>query len=149
SLYVPYLREVLAGKRSAAEMVESLAALVGTYGLVGYLFQHGYGREAVLFWLVPVRLSVLLLAYTFDYVPHRPHQVTILQNPYLAIDGLLSPNDVDLSYVLLYQNYHNIHHLYPTIPFYNYKMIWDKYETELKELGTPVSQLYSKDSWFL
>jgi len=29
-----------------------------------------------------------------------------------------------LTPVLLYQNYHLVHHLYPTVPFYRYISIW-------------------------
>ena len=59
------------------------------------------------------------------------------------IGGLLSPDDgVDLTVPLLYQNYHNIHHLYPTIPFYKYPVMWRNHRKILLELGTPVG------SWF-
>lgn len=47
------------------------------------------------------------------------------------VTGMLSPDDgLDLSIPLLYQNLHNVHHLYPTIPFYRYCVVsydslWD------------------------
>ena len=42
------------------------------------------------------------------------------------------------SVLLLHQNYHNIHHLYPYIPFYKYGSIWAKHRQELIDRGTRV-----------
>ncbi|KAI8607841.1 fatty acid desaturase-domain-containing protein [Chytriomyces sp. MP71] len=147
--YTVYLPRIFT--RPKAEVVESISTLFVLYGLVVYGFRKGYGEKIVLHWLLPLRLSVMMLAFSFDYVPHRPHKVDIKANPYLAttkIDGLFSKDDVNLDWLILFQNYHNIHHLYPTIPFYNYKKIWVKYEKELLVLGTPVGHFISTDPWF-
>ena len=86
------------------------------------------------------------LAYSFDYAPHHPHEASRAEDVYgctAMIGGLLSPDDgVDLTVPLIYQNYHNIHHLYPTIPFYKYPVLWRNHRKVLLELGTPVG------SWF-
>jgi fatty acid desaturase len=37
------------------------------------------------------------------------------------------------------QNYHNIHHLYPMIPWYRYRRVWKHHARELQALGTPVA----------
>jgi fatty acid desaturase len=59
--------------------------------------------EVVLFWLLPTRLAVMALAFLFDYVPHRPHQVPARQDAYKATRNL---GRLWLTPVLLYQNYH-------------------------------------------
>lgn len=56
------------------------------------------------------------------------------------LSGFFSPSeDVDLSAILMQQNYHNIHHLYPMIPWYRYKRVWVNHEKEFRELGTPLA----------
>ena len=59
------------------------------------------------------------------------------------IGGLFDPQDrTDLSLPLMGQNLHNIHHLYPTVPFYLYSPIWVRHQHQLRALGTPIT------SWF-
>jgi hypothetical protein len=54
------------------------------------------------------------------------------------VSGLLLPEDgVDMTWPLLYQNFHNIHHLYPMIPFYMYADVWRRHKDVLTSLGTP------------
>lgn len=38
--------------------------------------------------------------------------------------------------------YHNIHHLYPRMPFYKYPEIWEKERERLIELGTNVQSIF-------
>lgn len=80
--------------------------------------------EAIIFWLVTSRLTLWLVALVFMYLPHLPHTVVQKQAPYQATlmrmgwDWLMTP-------LLSCQNYHLVHHLYPTVPFYRYKKAWD------------------------
>ena len=46
-----------------------------------------------------------------------------------------------LTWPLLHQNYHNIHHLWPYIPFYYYSDVWVAYRNELMDLGTDIRPL--------
>lgn len=88
-------------------------------GLMFYLFPV----EIFWLWFVPNRMTVWLICYIFMYLPHRPHTIEQKDAPYQATlirkgwDWLLDP-------LLVYQNYHLVHHLYPTIPFYRYKKAW-------------------------
>lgn len=79
--------------------------------------------EMLFLWFIPTRFMAWMICFTFMYLPHYPHEVTDKQDPYQATtirkgwEWLLSP-------LLVYQNYHLIHHLYPTIPFYRYRKAW-------------------------
>lgn len=92
-------------------------------------FSIGYFHpEAVIFlWFVPSRLMAWLIAAVFMYLPHWPHDIEHEKAPYqathnrLGLEWLLTP-------VLSYQNYHLVHHLYPTVPFYRYRKIWQARE---------------------
>lgn len=80
--------------------------------------------ETVFFWLIPTRIMSWLICAVFMHLPHRPHDVKHSKDPYKATlirqghEWLLSP-------LMANQNYHLVHHLYPTVPFYRYKKVWD------------------------
>lgn len=66
-------------------------------------------------WVFPMITAMLLLALVFDYLPHYPHDDQSRYNNSKSI-----PNKF-LKWIMLYQNYHIIHHLSPRIPFYLYE----------------------------
>lgn len=74
-------------------------------------------------WLVALYVGFFLMCLVFMVLPHYPHTVRESDDPYRASlirkghEWLLTP-------VLLYQNYHLVHHLYPTVPFYLYGKAW-------------------------
>lgn len=77
----------------------------------------------LMLWFIPARLSLWLICLTFMVLPHYPHDTPHSVNPYRAtsirqgMEWLMSP-------LLACQNYHLVHHLYPTIPFYRYRRAW-------------------------
>jgi len=93
------------------------------YAIVGTLAWF-FPLETLVLWFIPSRIMVWLVCFVFMYLPHVPHVYTHRENPYQATlmregwDGLMSV-------LMMYQNYHLAHHLYPTVPFYRYKKAWD------------------------
>jgi fatty acid desaturase len=85
-------------------------------------------------------LGVLTLPprYVFDYLPHRPHAVPYKQDPYKSTSVVEFLTQDLLTIPLLSQNMHNIHHMYPYLPFYRYGGVWHRHKDELKALGTRV-----------
>jgi beta-carotene hydroxylase len=93
--------------------VEAVATGVGLLGLLAGLVWMGWGWQVLLLWILPLKLTFFLLAYTFSYLPHVPHQITAAEDRHRAT--LVRPHPL-LSVVLLYQNLHLNHHLYPAAP---------------------------------
>lgn len=93
------------------------------FAIIGTLTARGYGWQVFFLWFLASRLGLMLIAYVFSYLPHSPGNVTAQQNVYRAStirrgwEWLLTP-------LLVYQNYHLMHHLFPTAPFYNYLKLW-------------------------
>jgi len=83
----------------------------------------GYGYEIFMLWFIPTRISLFLIAVVFVILPHHPATVTQVENKYMATtmrmgwEWLLTP-------LMVYQNYHLIHHLWPEIPFYKMHKAW-------------------------
>jgi fatty acid desaturase len=89
-----------------------------------WLVINGYLMELLMLWIIPQRISFFLIAFIFVYLPHVPNDVSEQDNAYRAtsiregMEWLLSP-------LMMYQNYHLVHHLYPNVPFYRLVKIWN------------------------
>jgi beta-carotene hydroxylase len=76
------------------------------YGFIGYIFN---------FWFVPLAIVGLALGLFFDYLPHRPFQERDRWK-----NARVYPSPI-LNLLIMGQNYHLVHHLWPSIPWYNYE----------------------------
>ena len=99
----------------------------------------GWWRLVVLF-LVSGFLGVYVLVYLFAYIVHRPHTETgrYRDTSTIVIKGPLS-KVVTLFWG--YQNYHSIHHLFPSVPFFHYRRLFDDISGIMDEMGAPIYQL--------
>ncbi|MBL4844090.1 MAG: fatty acid desaturase [Planctomycetes bacterium] len=105
----------------------------------GIFVAQGEGLTFLLVVLVPARIATALLAFAFDYLPHRPHQITSKEDRFLATHIMAEPW---LSPIMLCQNFHLVHHLYPAVPFYRYGTVWrDQREALLAKGAREVSIL--------
>ncbi len=94
------------------------------FGFIDYLFN---------FWFSPALVVGLALGLFFDYLPHRPFQA---QNRWK--NARVYPNPV-LNLLIMGQNYHLVHHLWPSIPWYKYKPAYEVMKPLLDEKGSPQS----------
>jgi beta-carotene hydroxylase len=67
------------------------------------------------YWFVPAAIMGMALGLFFDYLPHRPFKETTRWK-----NARVYPSWI-LNILLLGQNYHLIHHLWPSVPWYNYQ----------------------------
>lgn len=110
--------------------------------LLATLTHMGYGWQVFFLWFLASRLGMLLIALVFIYLPHYPGRVSAEENVYHAStirrgwEWLLTP-------FLVYQNYHLIHHLYPTAPFYTYLKIWHLKYDELVAKNPAVQEAFA------
>jgi beta-carotene hydroxylase len=114
-------------KRHARALISSAVIFIAIIATLTYL---GYGMEVLFLWLLASRIGLALVALVFVFLPHYPGDISSEDNEYQATtirkgwEWLLTP-------LFVYQNYHLIHHLYPTAPFYNYARIWHLQYDEL------------------
>jgi fatty acid desaturase len=100
---------LLLDRQRAAIQLAWFFLVVGAFGALAWA---GYGWEIVALYLVPQRIGVTFLAWWFDWLPHHGLKATSATNRFQATrvrvggEWLLTP-------VLLYQNYHLVHHLLP------------------------------------
>ncbi len=95
----------------------------------------GYGWELLLLWLVPARIAIAFLAWSFDWLPHHgleEHKPET--NRFRATRNRIGMEKI-LSPIMLNQNYHLVHHLHPRIPFHRYVAVWRRNEEEYLARG--------------
>ena len=68
-------------------------------------------------WFVPARVALVLLAWTFAWLPHAPHDPEP-ERATTVYSGL------PLHVLLLGQSYHGLHHRWPKVPFYRLHHMW-------------------------
>uniref|UniRef100_A0A7S3NH38 Fatty acid desaturase domain-containing protein n=1 Tax=Aureoumbra lagunensis TaxID=44058 RepID=A0A7S3NH38_9STRA len=94
-------------------------------------------------WILPQRLAVIMLAYSFDFVPHRGAEPR-------KLDEYRTTKHIQSSWlpawllrcILLCQDAHVVHHLYPLLPFYSYHRIWFNHSDELYARGVQDTTLF-------
>lgn len=130
-----YYGRYLRAGRPRRELAEVVGVIVGGLALAVVLGASGWWSYLIFGLVLPARIATTLLAYAFDYLPHRPHDVLGRQDRYQATAvrpaAWLTP-------LLVWQNYHLVHHLYPAVPFYRYGRVWRDREVELRERGAKV-----------
>ncbi len=98
--------------------------------IVTAFIASGLGFELLVLWFLPTRIGLALVGYIFVFLPHYPANISAKEDKYKATtmrlgwEWLMTP-------LMVYQNYHLIHHLYPNAPFYNYMKIWRLRHDEL------------------
>lgn len=125
-LLPPVLRDKLAGREgSKAEGKAQLRFwLLSTVVLVA-CFATGHGLEALALWWVPARLQMWWLMFIFAWYPHHPAKET---TRYRHTRVATFPGS---GIVIRGHDYHAIHHLYPRVPHYRLKKLWNELSGDL------------------
>lgn len=63
-----------ARSRPAREVMQIAAFIVVVVGALWYLCHNGHGHAVLLHLALPRTFAIVILAFTFDYLPHRPHE---------------------------------------------------------------------------
>ena len=129
--------------RPRGEVAAELALFAGVMAGFAALVVTGHGADLVWFVLVPQRVGLLVLAWWFDYLPHNGLTATSREDKYRATrvrvggERLLTP-------LFVYQNYHLVHHLHPSIPFYRYVRAWRRNEQTYLDRNAAISTWFGR-----
>ncbi len=82
-------------------------------------------------WFGPALMVGVTLGIFFDYLPHRPF---LARNKWK--NARVYPSKV-MNILIMGQNYHLIHHLWPSIPWFEYKIAYEKTKPLLDKKGSP------------
>lgn len=102
--------------------------LLSTLALVTFVVT-GHGLAALCLWWIPARVQMCWLMFIFAWYPHHPAgQTSRYRHTRVAVfrgSGLLIRG----------HDYHAIHHLYPRVPHYRLKAVWNEMSDELVGRG--------------
>ena len=82
-------------------------------------------------WFAPALLVGVTLGLFFDYLPHRPFQSKSRWHNARVYPGKI------MNYLIMGQNYHLIHHLWPSIPWFKYRSAYHATRHLLDAKGSP------------
>ncbi len=82
-------------------------------------------------WFGPALMVGVTLGIFFDYLPHRPF---LARNKWK--NARVYPSKV-MNILIMGQNYHLIHHLWPSIPWFEYKPAYEATKPLLDQKGSP------------
>jgi fatty acid desaturase len=120
--YLPKL-----SSRPKSEQREQIAALVVWIGGTAAAIATGHFIDILVVLYLPCRLNVLFLGWAFDYLPHHGLHHKPSEDKLKTTRNRIG-GERWLSPVMLYQNYHLVHHLHPVVPFYRYISVWRRNE---------------------
>ncbi|WP_370947764.1 fatty acid desaturase [Amycolatopsis sp. cg5] len=130
--------------RPPAEQLETFAVLLTALAGFGGLIATGWGWELLVIYLIPQRAGLALLAWWFDWLPHHGLGATRRQDRFglarvrVGLEWLMTP-------LMLYQNYHLVHHLHPALPFYRYLRAWNTNREAYLAHNVPITTAWGRD----
>ncbi len=121
---------------------KTYVASAATLAVIALFCGLGYGLHVFLLWFVPTRITFTLLGFAFFYLPHNPHDVTQEENATRATT-LRMGSEWLLTPVLQFHNYHMIHHLFPSTPFYNIIRVWQILEPDFRTFDLAIQHHFA------
>ncbi len=140
-----YLKYYLprARSRPVSELAETLVMLtLSLTGLAIAIATGNFWTLAVVF-LIPQRIGLTVLAWWFDWLPHHGLRDTQSTDRYRATRNRVGAEWL-FTPVLLSQNYHLVHHLHPSVPFYRYLRTWQRNEEAYLERNAAISTVFGQ-----
>jgi ferredoxin-NADP reductase/fatty acid desaturase len=140
--YVPFYAQNLR-RRPRAEVAETAALMMMTVTVIATTIVTGSFWLLLVIYLIPERIAMFVLAWWFDWLPHHGLEDTQTENRYRAtrnrvgMEWLFTP-------LLLSQNYHLVHHLHPSVPFYRYVKTWRRNEEAYLERNVAISTAFGQ-----
>ena len=96
-----------------------MATVIGLHVL---FLASPYWAEFLLLYVLPQRLGLGLVAYTFAHIQH-PHGMTWEKEPFQSTVHIYETSP--LRGLMFGQENHHIHHLLPHLPWYRYRRVWN------------------------
>lgn len=103
------------------------------------LIAAGYGWEVLVLWFIPWWIGQTVMLTFFTWTPHHDHHDT---GRYRNTRISLFPG---ADFLLQGQNYHLIHHMIPSIPYFGYRASFEEMRPILEKKGVRIEGLWPAD----
>lgn len=102
------------------------------YALMLLSIPLGLFHAAFFLWWLPGHLALLALMLLFQWLPHFPYETT------KRFHNTRITTFPGSTWLLLQQDHHLIHHLYPSVPWYRYRAVFRELQPMLVAEGAPL-----------
>lgn len=142
---VPYIGFLIRNlrRRPRSEIFETVALMAVSVSVIVSAAVTGHLWTLALIYLIPERVAMFVLAWWFDWLPHHDLDDTQRENRYRATRNRVGAEWI-LTPLLLSQNYHLVHHLHPSVPFYRYVAAWRRNEAAYLERDSALSTAFGQ-----
>lgn len=142
---VPYIGFLIRNlrRRPRTEILETVALMTVSVTVIVAAALTGQLWTLALIYLIPERVAMFVLAWWFDWLPHHDLEDTQRDNRYRATRNRVGSEWI-LTPLLLSQNYHLVHHLHPSVPFYRYVAAWRRNEAAYLERDSAMSTVFGQ-----
>ena len=129
--------------RPKPEVAETLGLLTLCMSALGVAIATGHFWTLAVVFLIPQRIGLIVLLWWFDWLPHHGLADTQRSNRYgatrarVGMEWLYTP-------LMLSQNYHLVHHLHPSVPFYRYRQTWHRNEEAYLERDATITTVFGQ-----
>jgi beta-carotene hydroxylase len=129
-------------RKEAAGFLINLAVVIVL--LLAAVVVWDWGLPILLIYVIPQRIGIGLLGWLFDWLPHHDLTGTAKVDRFRASrvrvgwERLMSP-------LLLFQNYHAVHHINPGVPFYLLGRTWERFESHYLDRKVPISTAWGRE----
>jgi len=105
----------------------------------------GFPLEALLLTVLANIAGNLITVTFFAWMVHYPHTE---EGRYVDTSTYVFPKwiNMPITWLWLFQNYHSIHHLFPRVPFFKYKDVFDEIRDVMEAMGAPIYDVGTKES---
>jgi len=117
---------------SRLEYVYTSLSFSAYVAIIVGLIVTGFGWEVLFLWFVPWWMGQTVMLTFFTWTPHHDHSET---GRYRNTRVSLFPG---ANFLMQGQNYHLIHHMIPSIPYYRYKSTFDEMRPILEQKGVRI-----------
>ena len=129
-------------ERSRQYMKRTFVYMAIVLAVISVLLWMGYAMEVLMLWFIPTRVGMFLVAVSFSWLPHLPHD-TEQESNFTRATTVRIGMEWLTGTVLQGHHYHLIHHIYPTLPFYKNFKVWKTIEPELREKDLAIQRNFS------
>ncbi|WP_157706117.1 fatty acid desaturase [Roseovarius faecimaris] len=117
---VQHYRDCLRFGCTKREIIYTFVIFTAYAAVLLGLLAAGYWKEVLLLWFIPWWIGQTVMLTFFTWTPHHDHTET---GRYRNTRVSLFPG---ANVLLQGQNYHLIHHMVPSVPYYRYKPVFDE-----------------------
>lgn len=117
------------GEGSKTEGKAQLRFWFISMAVLGACLATGNGLVALCLWWLPARLQMCWLMFIFAWYPHHPAKET---SRYRHTRVAVFPGS---GLLIRGHDYHAVHHLYPRVPHYRLKAVWNEMADDLVDRG--------------